>query len=225
MTKTNVLGRILRPVGAVVFGAALMALAGCGQKQAEPGDVAVDFFTAFFSGDAEKAFNDSYIPEKFSNNPEEVNVIKKTFQEKSAEIQGQIESQGGVKTITVKQVYEPTTSPEGYEVRVVELEITTNDGKTLSQSGPVIKTPQGWKMKIDNEERPHRPPVPEPPPGVEPGSRPGPGPEGGPGPGFGPGPRPGPEGGPGPGPRPEPGPGPGPEAGPAPEAEAASQQN
>lgn len=124
-------------------------LAGCERKQEPPPDpVAVSYFEAMAAGDSESAMNYIYFTAEEKADAEEMQRIGNMLRQMSSASRHRAETKDGLKSVVASEVTKEEPGENGEETASVNLEITTGDGEVTHQELNLIKTQEGWKVKL-----------------------------------------------------------------------------
>lgn len=145
------LSKLLNPVLAVVFGLGVISVTACGTPD-KPEDVATKFTQAFLSGDIDTAVTFTNLPPEALKDEAQLNQAKGKVQQMTAAAKEKADQQGGVASVTAKEVVETdiTTEADGTQRVKVQVELKTGDGTTVSDPVPLIKVPgsEEWKVSF-----------------------------------------------------------------------------
>lgn len=127
----------------LVFFAAILTACGDGPEKA-----AKTFFEELFSGDAGKAAELVYLPPEAAQKGMNEEAVKGKLTMMTAEMQKQIRKEGGKISVSTGEV--TYTNADKTEARVTVIFKGKKDGneQEKSQKVSVIKTDQGWKIKM-----------------------------------------------------------------------------
>lgn len=127
----------------LVFFAAILTACGDGPEKA-----AKTFFEELFSGDAGKAADLVYLPPEAAQKGMNEEAVKGKLTMMTAEMQKQIRKEGDKISVSTGEV--TYTNADKTEARVTVIFKGKKDGneQEKSQKVSVIKTGQGWKIKM-----------------------------------------------------------------------------
>ena len=127
----------------LVFFAAILTACGDGPEKA-----AKTFFEELFSGDAGKAVELVYLPPEAVQKGMNEEAVKGKLTMMTAEMQKQIQKEGGKISVSTGEVTYTNADKTEARVTVIFKGKKDGNGQEKSQKVSVIKTDQGWKIKM-----------------------------------------------------------------------------